>query len=99
MTRPPTEAASAMRGMKLLVQAIFRRRHQPRRPPPAKIKPGSPAPAIGPGTPLKAFTNAEVVEVPPAAPTKSIWSFITKSDDIGANVATVDPGALRDNVT
>src|SRR5262245_65007829 len=33
------------------VQAIFfRRRHQPRRPPPAKIRPGNPAPAMGPGT-------------------------------------------------
>src|SRR5262245_3414713 len=33
------------------VQAIFfRRRHQPRRPPHAKIRPGSPAPAMGPGT-------------------------------------------------
>src|SRR5215831_13995817 len=32
-------------------QAIFcRRRHQPRRPPPAKIRPGRPAPARGPGT-------------------------------------------------
>src|SRR5262249_22429503 len=32
-------------------QAIFfRRRHQPSRPPPAKIRPGSPAPAMGPGT-------------------------------------------------
>jgi hypothetical protein len=32
-------------------QAIFcRRRHQPRRPPPAKIRPGSPAPGMGPGT-------------------------------------------------
>src|SRR5262245_42374081 len=30
------------------IQAIFcRRRHQPRRPPPAKIRPGSPAPATG----------------------------------------------------
>jgi len=33
------------------IQAIFcRRRHQPRRPPLAKIRPGSPAPAMGPGT-------------------------------------------------
>ena len=33
------------------VQAIFfRRRHQPSRPPPAKIRPGRPAPAMGPGT-------------------------------------------------
>src|SRR6266403_2377460 len=33
------------------IQAIFcRRRHQPRRPPPAKIRPGRPAPTMGPGT-------------------------------------------------
>ena len=32
------------------VGAIFcRRHHQPRRPPLAKIRPGSPAPAMGPG--------------------------------------------------
>jgi hypothetical protein len=32
------------------VQAVFcRRRHQPRRPPLAKIRPGRPAPAMGPG--------------------------------------------------
>ena len=32
-------------------QALFRRRrHQPRRPPLAKIRPGRPAPAMGPGT-------------------------------------------------
>jgi hypothetical protein len=30
---------------------IFRRRHQPKRPPLAKIKGGSPAPAMGAGTP------------------------------------------------
>jgi len=31
------------------VQAIFcRRRHQPRRPPPAKIRPGKPTPTMGP---------------------------------------------------
>jgi hypothetical protein len=29
---------------------FFRRRHQPRTPPLAKIRPGSPAPATGPGT-------------------------------------------------
>ena len=29
-----------------------RRRHQPRRPPLAKIRPGRPAPAMGPGTAL-----------------------------------------------
>src|SRR5262249_9045215 len=33
------------------IQALFcRRRRQPRRPPIAKIKPGNPAPAMGPGT-------------------------------------------------
>src|SRR5215831_1100634 len=37
-------------------QAIFfRRRHQPRRPPPTRIRPGSPAPTRGPGT--GTFTN------------------------------------------
>ena len=36
------------------VQAIFwRRRHQPSKPPLAKVKPGSPAPAMGPGTAAK----------------------------------------------
>src|SRR5262249_17445512 len=30
---------------------FFRRRHQPSRPTLAKMRPGSPAPAIGPGTP------------------------------------------------
>src|SRR5262249_44338289 len=35
-------------------QANFcRRRHQPRRPPPAKMRPGRPAPAMGPGTTAK----------------------------------------------
>ena len=46
----------------LEAQAIFfRRRHQPRRPPPAKIRPGSPAPAMGPGTPAMGpgTTNAD----------------------------------------
>jgi hypothetical protein len=42
-----------------IVQAIFclRRRHQPRRPPPAKIKPGSPATAMGPSL----FCNKKLV--------------------------------------
>src|SRR5262249_46154765 len=31
-------------------KAVCRRRHQPRRPPLAKIRPGSPAPAMGPGS-------------------------------------------------
>ena len=35
----------------LLRNSVFcRRRHQPRRPVPARIRPGSPAPTMGPGT-------------------------------------------------
>src|SRR5215510_9295445 len=37
---------------------FFRRRHQPRRPPPAKRRPGRPAPAIGPGTGTFSDINA-----------------------------------------
>ena len=44
-------------------QAIFRRRrHQPRRPPPAKIRPGSPAPTTGPGT---AVSSWPLISPPP----------------------------------
>jgi hypothetical protein len=39
-----------VRGLRGNVQAArFRRRHQPRRPALAKIRPGRPAPAMGPG--------------------------------------------------
>jgi hypothetical protein len=49
---PLTQAASV--GRARLAQALFcRRRHQPRRPTLAKIRPGSPAPAMGPGTVAK----------------------------------------------
>ena len=45
----PAEYARAAAELK--TQAIFcRRRHQPRRPPLAKMRPGSPAPTMGPGT-------------------------------------------------
>jgi hypothetical protein len=44
-------AANDVYGLKPNAQAIFcRRRHQLRRPPLAKIRPGRPAPTIGPGT-------------------------------------------------
>jgi hypothetical protein len=40
-----------LRGWAPKAQAIFcRRRHQPRRPPQAAIRPGRPAPTMGPGT-------------------------------------------------
>src|SRR3984893_8953529 len=47
-----------------LAQAVLcRRRHQPRRPAPAKIRRGKPAPAMGPGTaPEKAFTSKPRIE-------------------------------------
>jgi hypothetical protein len=49
--RQSLAAANNGRWLALDAQAIFfRRRHQPRMPPLAKIRPGSPAPAIGPGT-------------------------------------------------
>jgi hypothetical protein len=35
-----------------------RRRHQPRRPPHARIRPGSPAPAVGPGTAVPLLATA-----------------------------------------
>src|SRR5262252_7505503 len=47
------------------VQAIFlRRRHQPRRPPLAKIRPGSPAPTTGPGTAEKVTKPLRSMLVP-----------------------------------
>jgi len=52
--QPPVQCAGSTRqafGPPLLLQAYWcRRRHQPRRPPLAKIRPGRPAPAMGPGT-------------------------------------------------
>src|SRR5262249_35163232 len=42
-------------------QAIFRRRHRARRPPPAKITPRRPAPAMGPA-PMQVYPSAETEE-------------------------------------
>src|ERR1700730_7092650 len=39
---------------------VRRRRHQPRRPPPAKIRPGRPAPAMGPGTAIPPDATSKV---------------------------------------
>src|SRR5215467_13118582 len=58
-TQRPADQATTSITSKRDVQAIFfRRRHQPRRPPPAKIRPGSPAPAMGPGTPSRLKSNS-----------------------------------------
>src|SRR5262249_53523705 len=57
-------------------QAIFcRRRHQPRRPPPAKIRPGSPAPATGPGTANE--STPLPVRVTTGCPTTNVFSTNT----------------------
>src|SRR5262249_1053750 len=50
-------------------QAIFfRRRHQARRPPVAKIRPGRPAPAMGPGTGALSPVTKPKLLVPVAIP-------------------------------
>jgi hypothetical protein len=55
---------------------LRRRRHQLRRPPRAKIKPGSPAPAIGPGT--AAMLCSKLVTVAVAAPPMQSVQLIKK---------------------
>src|SRR5262245_32335568 len=58
------------------VQAIFcRRRHQARRPPHAKIRPGSPAPTMGPGTALPLTKMLSKLAVPSRSMCN--WSMAT----------------------
>jgi hypothetical protein len=45
-----------------MFQTFFRRRHQPRRPPLAKIRPGRPASTMGPGT--DAAVDTSIIESP-----------------------------------
>src|ERR1700738_2855415 len=53
---------------RVMLQAVFlRRRHQPRRPAPPKITPGSPAPTIGPGTAAGGSTGVAKI-APPTSP-------------------------------
>src|SRR5262245_20150033 len=61
-------------------QAIFcRRRHQPRRPTPAKIKPGRPAPAMGPGTTAGVLnrTLSRPSDSGPLMNSPRIWNSVT----------------------
>src|SRR5262252_2905860 len=52
-------------GLRSARQAIFcRRRHQPRMPPLAKIRPGTPAPTIGPGTLVITLPSAKTPSAP-----------------------------------
>jgi hypothetical protein len=58
-------------------QAIFcRRRHQPRRPPLAKIRPGRPAPAIGPGTGGSVTVTVVTKSVDIGTPRREILSVV-----------------------
>src|SRR5262245_57598004 len=66
-------------------QAVFRRRrHQPRRPPPAKIRPGRPAPTIGPGT----RTPKSMMPVAP------LLLFNTSAAKNAAGVTGLPPGLV-----
>jgi hypothetical protein len=50
---PPSPALATLRVAPDVQAIFFRRRHQPRSPPLAKIRPGRPAPAMGAGTGVK----------------------------------------------
>jgi hypothetical protein len=87
------EHAEELRGRQHLcyAAALCRRRHQPRRPALAKIRPGSPAPAIGPGTARKPLIS------PPG--NAVVWMFMYVSParraaiNTGSAVAAVPPKA------
>jgi hypothetical protein len=58
----PLNHQHEMSNMPAVAQAIFfRRRHQPSNPPLAKIRPGRPAPAMGPGTAKGTFSVISVI--------------------------------------
>ena len=68
-------------------QAVFcRRRHQPRRPPLAKIRPGSPAPTMGAGT-LTPSSEKAALNVGPVAGVGPTMSEPTRSQS-GSNIAS-----------
>ena len=69
------------------VQAIFcRRRHQLSRPPPAKIRPGSPAPTMGPGT-LTPVSEKVALNVGPVVGSGPTMSEPTRSQS-GSNIVS-----------
>jgi hypothetical protein len=70
--------------------AVFcRRRHQPRRPPLAKIMPGSPAPTIGPGTDTDVVTTI-------SSTAKSSAFEVKVSEVKGVPLKEIDPsGKLK----
>jgi hypothetical protein len=64
-------------------QAVFfRRRHQPRRPPLAKIRPGRPAPAMGPGTEAKGgATRQKLPEISPIFISDKVRLHVSREKD------------------
>jgi hypothetical protein len=71
---------SASSSSKEAARASCRRRHQARRPPLAKSRPGSPAPAMGPGTPL-GTARPVTLDDENIGPTKVTCTELSGSDD------------------
>jgi hypothetical protein len=84
-----------------MAQAIFfRRRHQPRRPPHATIRPGRPAPTTGPGTTTEPEAIV-IVSTKKSHPLMSASGVVKVTEVIGS--AAVDaremlPNALVDEL-
>jgi hypothetical protein len=81
LTYTTTDALCGLRSSAVSRAHDRRRRHQPSRPPLAKIRPGRPAPAMGPGTAtgvtevVKEFPGSPVsVLIPTLRPKASAWS-------------------------
>src|ERR1700741_1191777 len=73
------------------VEALFcRRRHQPRRPALAKIRPGRPAPAMGAGTVLNCRSNTALVPIPQVSPLKLRKMLL----DVNVASAPLTPAAV-----
>src|ERR1700730_9411845 len=73
-----------------------RRRHQPRRPPPAKTRPGNPAPTTGPGTgsvTVTIVTRSPVdIKTPPR---KKAWVVVRVNWPSFASVSPVPSGTMK----
>src|ERR1700741_4333773 len=67
-----------------------RRRHQPRRPALAKIRPGRPAPAMGAGTVLNCRSNTALVPIPQVSP----WKLRKMLLDVNVASAPPTPAAV-----
>jgi len=72
-----TLASARGRGPHNVHAVLCRRRHQPRRPAPATIRPGRPAPAMGPGT--AASESAAPTFAAPPTPFEKMSKWIDAS--------------------